>query len=277
VICASPVQAVSVGHALDVDSAGSGVVHSVFARAVNLTIGGDMWTLLAAEKADMPFGIRVALPDFDALGLRRGDSVNVRARHVGVDSRLVIDCRAAARWMPVCQHKHERGLKQRLAVVAKAARDRSWRESARMARAVRAALGAPATLGAALAKVVGRGPGATPAGDDVLVGILAVLTCPHSGSAGAEAAESLGCSILPLLPTTTDISGQLLRQAAHGLFGRDVHELVSALIGDPAPEQLRENVRQVLETGATSGADMCEGLLAFAPSFFTNHIERAAA
>jgi hypothetical protein len=272
-----PLQALSLGREVDVWRPKTGVLHSVFARAVNLTMGGEMWTLLAAEKADMPFGIRVTLPNFDALGLRRGNAVNVRAGYVGVGSRIVIDCRAAARWMPACPDKSERGLEQRLAVVATAARGRSWCESAQMAHDVRTSLDEPATLEAALAKVVGRGPGATPAGDDVLVGILAVLTSPHSGTAGANAAESLGRSILPLLPTTTDVSGQLLRQAAHGLFGRDVHELLSALIGDPTPDQLRKNIRQVVETGATSGADMCEGLLAFAPSFFTTQIERAAA
>jgi hypothetical protein len=272
-----PLQALSLGREVDVWRPKTGVLHSVFSRAVNLTIGADMWTLLAAEKADMPFGIRVALPNFDALSLRRGNAVNVRAGYVGIGSRLVIDCRAAARWMPACQDKSERGLEQRLAVVATAARDRSWCESAQMALGVRAALAEPATLDVAVAQVVGRGPGATPSGDDVLVGILAVLTSPHSGAAGDKAAESLGRSILPLLPTTTDVSGQLLRQATHGQFGRDVHDLVSALVGDPTPDQLRENVRRLVETGATSGADMCEGLLAFAPSFFTNHLERAAA
>jgi hypothetical protein len=36
-------------------------------------IRAEMWTLLAADKADLPFGIRVASADFDVLGLRSGD------------------------------------------------------------------------------------------------------------------------------------------------------------------------------------------------------------
>ena len=146
-----------------------------------------------------------------------------------------------------------------------------------MAQAVRSALEVSAALGDVLSKVVGRGPGSTPSGDDVLVGILAVLNSPHSGAAGARATESLGRAILPLLWTTTDISGQLLRQAVKGLFSRDVHELVSALLGNPAPRQLRNTIRRVIETGATSGADTCMGLLAFAPSFLIPPEERAAA
>ena len=105
-----------------------------------------------------------------------------------------------------------------------------------------------------LAQVVGRGSGSTPAGDDVLIGILAVLRSPLSGAAGAEAADALRRALLPLLATTTDISGHLLRQAASGLFARNVHELIGALLGDPTPSQLNDRVARVIDTGATSGA-----------------------
>ena len=100
---AQAVQAISVGHALDVDSPAYGAVHSVFVRAVNLTIRGDMWTLLAEDKADLPFGIRVALSNFNRLGLRRSDLVSVRSGFVGIGSQLVVDCRAAPRWLPACE------------------------------------------------------------------------------------------------------------------------------------------------------------------------------
>jgi hypothetical protein len=272
------IQALSVGYALDVDAVGFGIVHSVFARAVNLMIRAEMWTLLTADKADLPFGIRVASADFDGPGFGNGDPVNVRADFVSIGSGStcrVVDCRAAARWLPAGNHKTEPGLADRLAVVAAAALNRCWHESARMARVVRSALEVSADLSDVLAKVVGRGPGSTPSGDDVLVGILAVLNSPHSGVAGARAADSLSRAILPLLWTTSDISGQLLRQAVKGHFSRDVHELILALLGDPAPQQLRTTVRRVSETGATSGADTCMGLLEFAPFFLIPREERA--
>src|SRR5215467_11709475 len=99
---ATRIQALSVGHAVEADSAEFGIVHSVFAHAVNLMIRAEMWTLLAADKTDLPFGIRVASTDFDALGLRNGDPVNVRAGFVSIGSGStcrVIDCRAAPRWL----------------------------------------------------------------------------------------------------------------------------------------------------------------------------------
>ncbi len=128
-----------------------------------------------------------------------------------------------------------------------------------------------------LPRVLGHGPGATPAGDDVLVGILAVLGSAHSGPAGADAADSLRRALLPLLPRTTDISGHLLRQAAGGSFSRAVHELVAAVIGGRAPEPLTDKIERVVETGATSGADMCAGLLAAAAEFLRTDDERVAA
>ncbi len=373
-VAAAP--ALSLGYALDMGPAACGVVHSVFRHAVNVIIRGEMWTLLAEGKSDLPLGIRVALPDFDALGLRRGEPVDVRSGFVGIGSRLVVNCRAAARWVPASENEVAPGLMQRLAVVAQLVRAKAWSASADMARAVKSAMQAPATLGEVLAKIVGNGPGATPSGDDVLVGILAVLTSTPSRSAGAATAEHAGrapavnvavdanapsrpegerklaggvshrirtstwpapagaadtaltrflrpgrggphfasdsgglrhrlissgppghadvrrgatsaastqddqllrSALIPLLPSTTDVSAHLLRQAAQGLLSRDLHELISALIGEAPPGQLHEAIRRVVETGATSGADTCEGLLAFAPSYFIQHHEMAAA
>jgi hypothetical protein len=72
------------------------------------------------------------------------------------------------------------------------------------------------------------------------------------------------------------VSGQLLRQATNGLFGRDIHELISALLGASPRQLLCEKVRRVIESGATSGADTCEGMLAFAPFFFRTDNERVS-
>jgi hypothetical protein len=273
-------QALSIGPSLNLFAPGVGFVHSVFAGAANLEMSGSLWTLLVADGADLPMGIRVAVRDFRTLGLREGDQIDVKSGFIGVrssGSRFVVDCRAVPHWIPAYPGRLEPDLARRVAVVAAEVCGRSWGGSAKMAHTVRSALEAPDAIGNVLASVVGRGPGLTPAGDDVLVGILAVLSSPHSGLAGAKVAESLGRLILPLLPTTTYVSGQLLRQAANGLFGRVVHELLSALIGDQPRQKLAETVRRILQMGATSGADTCEGLLAFAPTFLVPHDTRVGA
>src|SRR5271165_1770892 len=147
---AARIQALSIGHALERESARSGVVHSVFARAVNLMVPEEMWTLLAAEKADLPFGIRIASSQLDVLGFSNGDPVNFRAGFLSIGSGStcrVVDCRAAPRWLPTRHNEIEPGLAGRLAVVATAASGRSWHESARMAQSVRSALEYSVTLG----------------------------------------------------------------------------------------------------------------------------------
>jgi hypothetical protein len=274
------VQAISVGHALDVDAASRGVVQQTFAHAVNLGIGGEMWTLLTADRPDLPFGIRTACHDFGDFGLRPGDRVAVRSGFVGIRSGStchVVDCRSAQRWRPAPQGRFAPGVGSRLAFVAAAASGRAWHGAAPMAHAVRSAFEVPDALRAVLGSVVGHGPGSTPSGDDVLVGIFAVLTASRSGTAGAAAARTLDEMMRPFLPGTTDISTQLLRQASQGLVGRAVHELICAISGETNLQPLRAAVHRVVEMGATSGADICMGLLAFAPSFFLSDDERAAA
>ena len=273
-------QALSVGHAIDPKCAALGRVHSVFARALNLEIHADLWTVVSCDRSDLPFGIRVPSSDFNTAGLKRDDAVHVRAGWVGIHSRsraVVIDCRGASRWMPTWEVKHEPGLDSRLRAVSVAALHRAWHGSASLSDAVVCALNDRQTLGKVLARVIGHGPGCTPAGDDVLAGVLAVLKSPDVGPDGAEAAQALCDAMLPLLATTTDISAHLLRQAAGGLFGRAVHDLVCALIGDSVPQDLRAAIQRVIEAGATSGADLCLGMLASARAFLAIDHERAAA
>lgn len=274
------VQASTLGPALDVNSAGAGRVHSVFAHAVNIAMGDDLWTLLACGQADLAFGIRTMLNDCDALGVRRDEPAAVRAGFIGIgtgSSRVVVDCRSATRWQPTRPHAMATGLERRLALLAAASAGRCWHDSAAIARRVAAALlDEPQSLSSVLARVVGRGPGLTPAGDDVLVGILAMLRLTASTLAATQAAI-LARSVEPLLASTTDLSAHLLRQAARGLFGRALHELVSALADDTAPGPLRERIDRALASGATSGADACTGVLAAARHFHLHSGERAAA
>ena len=274
------VQAISIGYAINFDTARAGAVHSVFARAANLLIGREMWTLVVEDQADLPLGVRLAAPKLTSLGLRRGDPVNVRAGFLGLRSRpsiIAIDCRTVPRWVPCHQPRLEPGLTARLSVLEVVARDRAWSGSAAMASTATTAADQHDTHSNVLVSVVGRGPGATPAGDDVLIGILAVLQSACSGIAGTIAAARLARLIVPLLPTTTDISAHLLRQAMNGLFGRSLHDLLLALTGNPPPPRLTDLVRRVVETGATSGADTCMGVIAAASSFLVPRDQRIAA
>jgi hypothetical protein len=256
-------QALSLGARLDPWPARSGVVHSVFRRVVNLLVDGELWTVLGISGHHGPFGIRVAAADCGGgFDVRVADPVHVRGGWLRIGS-LVIDCRIAPSWSPASWREPHAGLEPRLAAVEQAARERAWIGSAAMAGELSARLheASDAQLEIAVRAIVGRGPGLTPAGDDVLVGMLTAFTCA-GGSSGTNFAARLGRALEPALPATTDISRHLLAQAARGLPGRALHELGRTLF-EAAPEaEARSALATVLDTGATSGADACLGLVA---------------
>jgi hypothetical protein len=269
-----------VGFALDVDLDCIGGVQSVFSRAVNLEIDGEMWTLLATDCADLPFGIRLPVRSFEAFGICEGGCVHIRAGFLGVgrpSRRLVVDCRAAPRWAPSPPSAIAPGLAARLARLSQAATAQAWCGSRAMARVATGSLqGGSRPLEEALAGIVGCGPGLTPAGDDVLVGILAVLSSPLAGEAGAEAAQAMRRAVEGLAPRTTALSGHMLRQAARGLLGRMPHDLVGALAG-AAADELDCAICSIKATGATSGADVYMGVLEAAQAFLRSGAYEAAA
>lgn len=265
-------QSLSIGREVDVWRPRTGIVHSVFERAVNLLVNGELWTVLDASRPDAPFGIRLA-HDESGFDVNAADRVHVRAGFVGVGD-LIIDCRAASRWAPTSWTQPASGLASRLSTIEHVARSRAWAESGNMAGDVIDALHkSDAELARAVQRTVGRGPGLTPAGDDVLVGILALLT---SGAAELHDASRLSDALTPFLPTTTDVSRHLLQQAARGLTGRALHDLGKALIEGAPHDVFTDALNLVLDTGFTSGADACMGLAAACRFSFLN-TERLAA
>lgn len=128
------------------------------------------------------------------------------------------------------------------------ARVRPVRARADRLEELRAAL-APIDLGVPLSAsplaLLGRGPGLTPSGDDVLAGYL--LGCRALGQPVPSVAG---------LHRTTALSAALLRHAFVGECVPEVAALVSALAGDaPLP------IDALLRVGATSGAALAAGVL----------------
>lgn len=110
-----------------------------------------------------------------------------------------------------------------------------------------------ATAVHAATALIGLGPGLTPAGDDVLVGLLSALVClGHPGS------DRLAAGVVETATgRTTDLSLALLRHARVGNCIGEVGTLLQALAGvgdvDTAHERL-------LAVGHSSGAALCVGV-----------------
>jgi hypothetical protein len=117
---------------------------------------------------------------------------------------------------------------------------------------------------------VGCGPGLTPAGDDVLVGLFAGLRFAVPGRENRDERRPgtlhsrLTEAWKQSTSRTTDVGRHLLDQAAQGWFGAAVHRLLRALAG-PNIETMSGAADALLATGATSGADTCVGMAACGP------------
>ena len=135
----------------------------------------------------------------------------------------------------------------------------------RAATAPRSASG-PDALRAELAALVGAGPGTTPTGDDVVVGVLAGLICRGH----VAAARRIAARLPGLLPGTTRASAHYLSAACRGEFGEHVHRLVAALAD---PSSVPEALVLARAWGASSGIDLAYGLAAAA---LTNPASAAA-
>jgi hypothetical protein len=135
---------------------------------------------------------------------------------------------------------------------------------------VRAAL-AGEPLGGPLHRLIGAGPGSTPAGDDVVVGVLAALRA----TGHHDAATAIGSGVLPLLDRTTSASRMYLSAAADGRFAERVHELVRGLEDATSAAGA---ARSAAGWGATSGLDLLSGIVTVAssPAIASTFARRAA-
>ncbi len=112
-------------------------------------------------------------------------------------------------------------------------------------------------LGRALDRLIGYGPGLTPAGDDAVVGTLAVL---HRWS--PELAIELATAVRARLPRTTVYGRLYLRHASAGRFAAGIRSVLQALQPPAGCAEGRRAVAKLLDYGATSGGDTLLGIAA---------------
>lgn len=111
-------------------------------------------------------------------------------------------------------------------------------------------------------ELLGRGPGATPSGDDILSGLLLALLRTTSRQRH-DRVENAGRRIVAMAEErTTDISRALLAQAAQGRAGGRVEAALGALLAMETDEAgLEPPVIEAAALGHTSGTDHLVGVL----------------
>lgn len=122
--------------------------------------------------------------------------------------------------------------------------------------------GEPDDQVAVIRPLLGAGPGSTPAGDDVMVGALAVLHAWAKQASDPTVARGLAAlrgGLRPLLSQTTATSAIQLEAALDGRFAERVQTLAQSFAGITAVDASAEAART---WGSTSGLDLAAGMRA---------------
>ena len=251
-----------------------GRVHSVFRHACNLAVGQALLTIGACALGDGPTVLRLAVGARGDLRERFavgepvfGDGLHLRG------PRTDLNLAAAMRWSPApggpllpvarirtrLQHAHARLAEQRRS--HSSVLDRQGAPVlAALGDAVHALDVEQATH--AIARLVGWGEGLTPAGDDVLVGLLAGLDAlRHGDSRRLMFHCTLGAAVAACALRTTPIAAHGLRLAGAGHFNAPLLAVRDALLAEPRDEAVDDALQRALNIGASSGADALCGLL----------------
>ena len=253
-------------------------VHSVFARTVNVMTGdGALHALAGRDVDDAPDTLVVDVAGFAGRGLAAGDAVLCRGDRLAVGNGLAVRLDAARPWSPrlPAYPADDARLRRNIAAVRDVVvhADRAVRADhasgvfhstqtllQQRGEALRNAL-CEGDLAAAFdhgVALVGLGPGLTPSGDDVLLGVFAALHLP--GSPGEDRKRCADAIVACAGKRTNAISLAALRAAAGGRVRARIEALLAALLREGTADALAR-LRPVLAIGATSGRDIVAGLL----------------
>lgn len=246
------------------DAPGTGKVHSVFDRAINIVAPwGQLVTLAARQLDDAPWTIRAEVRDWSGAGIQAGDPADFSTRAISFDSAdSVVLLPGAREWfakrIPLADittaelgtgaaalgglletHGVRGGILEAPPVEgaaeanAKAPANAFDAGIAHGLRAGREALetavraGDSMAIGEAALQLLGLGSGLTPAGDDFLCGLALLAAQPGSRLGAARGALSAVVGQHP--DRTTLLSWTTLREAVDGRARESLLELLSKL------------------------------------------------
>jgi Protein of unknown function (DUF2877) len=238
-----------------------GSVHAVFPSSIYIeAAGGPLLAVHGPGHGHTPTSLVAAGTPRDGWGVSAGDAVSGGFGHLRIGPAL-FDARQAGRWQaptPTQSGVAATAALRLLPAIIMAA-------SAPLdpaCRALGAALleGNSAAVDNTTAGLVGSGPGLTPAGDDAVVGLLAMLHRAGPPALCAGPLRLLGASIGARLAHTTSIGAHYLRLALLGHFGEHLTALVDVLGTGAAVDPAA--LARVRRSGASSGADTLAGVAA---------------
>lgn len=262
---------------------GVGRIHSVFERAINIDAGGGRLVTLAHRESDIaPDTVVVDLDRCSDLELAPGVEARFSARRILLGDVVVV-LESARRWhgslpayapdrsrlrvnLSLAQdhlvlHGHGIGMRKSRSAASPALARAVGEAFLRCVHGLEEALAHDDEAQARehVARMVGLGPGLTPAGDDYLVGLLTALNIPGSPR---RAWRRIGNHVVECAGQKTHlISATALRHAATGRARACLIGFCDALMHQPSTPMLKALAR-VIGIGSSSGTAIALGLLA---------------
>jgi len=121
-------------------------------------------------------------------------------------------------------------------------------------------------------RLIGLGPGLTPAGDDFLVGCLRGVWLIHPmWKAAPRMLDRLRADLFPSLDRrTTRVGAEFIRYAVDGAFAEVLDQAAEALVSSAYPRLVQLALGKLLAQGETSGTDTTLGLLICVEAMLSN-------
>jgi hypothetical protein len=257
-------------------------VHSVFDRVINVHCAEDdrLYTLACRRSDDAPCTLVVDIPSFASLGVRAGTPAASDGAELVVGRALAVDLASAAPWSSTLPPWPAHGIPVRWARafvdregVGGGVKPRSGPRNAVEVETGRRLSAATAGLQAALLagrmdeahrrgrRLIGLGPGLTPAGDDYVLGLATVCAMPGGSARARECRDLLARLIDDNAERTNVISQAAMAQAARGRVRDSIVRFAHAITGGSRPA-MEVRARRLIAIGATSGTDIMLGMLA---------------
>jgi Protein of unknown function (DUF2877) len=259
-----------------------GEVAAVFDRCFYLRVGEDFICIGEPAIGNGPTTVIVAAR-VARLGLRQGQSAFISNDRIAIGD-LRFDLAACQTWRPPLWPKlpSPASLRATCAVIARAAMESPGESLAhavfaatdtQLARLARPRVAAfetwvsePNSGGHGASRLsppyglIGLGPGLTPSGDDFLMGALAALDVLHQ----TDIHVALGRAVIAAAHRTSPLSASLLRAAAVGHVGENLHKMVAAIVTSDADAAVDAAAR----IGHTSGWDALAGAVVTARNVY---------
>lgn len=261
-----------------------GTIEQVFNKAINFSIGNELYTLLCSQLDNAPNSCRLINKDFSLLALKEGESISLVNKEILIGDNYLISFSLCKKWQPSVIHFSNNKLNEanylfylktqinNLDLILTENKNSLFNYSgdnffylsmAKKLVQLRSELiellinKDRKSMAHVIHQFVGLGIGLTPSGDDYLVGLMAFLLLPNHPAATFSPEFFQG--ITESRSQTTPISAITLEKALQREFRENMQQLIQSLVAAKETD-IYPQFLEILNIGSSSGSDMLFGL-----------------